>query len=446
MQARSGLLVVVIVILLAAVGWLAWQLNQQRQELSRAQAEIEKLKEQLAAATAAVTKPVETPSPTPAEPAEAGKAEGKLCIVYDVGGRGDLSFNDMAALGGDRARRELGLELLEVQSATEADYAPNLRRLARSGDCLLIVSVGFLLTDATAQAADEFPDQLFAIIDGFVPDKPNVLSILFKEHEGSALAGALAAAVAKRVGADAVGIVLGIEIPVLWRFEIGYKWGVRWVDNEFDPAFGQRETIAKRTKILWVYTGSFNDPARGKTAAETQLAQGAMVIYNVAGATGLGIFEAVEAIGKSAGRETGPPFAIGVDADQDHIKPGFILASMMKRVDRGVFEAARLAQQGLLRERIQELGGVLTLGLADGGVGLSRLEDLDTFLQLAIEAGQLSPDRRSEIFAKILKVRLNFAEAFGVAEALAGLIRSGEVEIPDASAQEALTEWRAKLD
>jgi len=327
------------------------------------------------------------------------KAPSKIAVVYDIGGRGDLSFNDMAYLGASRAAKDFNLELVEVQSRTEDDYLPNLRLLAKSGEYLVIIAVGFLMTDAVRQVADEFPNQLFAIVDGNVPDKPNVLSILFKEHEGSALVGALAAMIAHTYGCRAVGVVLGMEIPVLYKFEAGYYWGIRYGEKIYQERTGVNITPID---VLWTYTGAFNDPARGKTATEAQLAQGACVVYNVAGATGLGIFEAVEEAGKKQGRTMGPPFAIGVDSDQDWIKPGFIVASMMKRVDVGVYTAVKRAldyHQG----KIGTYGGVLELGLVEGGVGVSSVEDLETFLAIAVQAGrQVNKD---EIVSKITEMR-----------------------------------------
>lgn len=322
-----------------------------------------------------------------------------IAIVYDIGGRGDLSFNDMAYLGGNRAARDFGLQLKEVQSVSEADYLPNLRTLAREGRYVVIVGVGFLMTDAIATVADEFPDQMFAIIDGYV-DKPNVLSVLFKEHEGSALVGALAAMIAHEHGYKAVGVVLGMEIPVLYKFEAGYYWGIRYGEEIYKTKTGKDITPLK---ILYTYTGAFNDPAKGKTATEAQIALGAGLIYNVAGATGLGIFEAVEEYCKSIEKEQGPPFGIGVDADQDWIKPGFIAASMMKRVDVGVYEATRRALD-YYEGRISKYGGVLELGLAEGGVGVSSLEDLDTFLEIALQAGRTGINR-DEIYSKVRAMR-----------------------------------------
>lgn len=206
---------------------------------------------------------------TSQQPQEARKA---IAVVYDVGGRGDLSFNDMAYLGGSKAAKDFGLELKEVQSASESDYLPNLRTLAKEGRYIVIIAVGFLMTEAVKTVADEYPNQLFAIIDGYIPDKPNVLSVLFKEHEGSALVGALAGMVAHYYNYSAVGVVLGMEIPVLYKFEAGYYWGIRYGESIYAQKTG---ASIKPLKILYTYTGAFNDPAKGKTATQAQLGLGA---------------------------------------------------------------------------------------------------------------------------------------------------------------------------
>lgn len=153
----------------------------------------------------------------------------KIAIVYDVGGRGDLSFNDMAYLGASRAAKDFGLQITELQSNSENDYLPNLRSLAKSGEYDIIIAVGFMMTNAVKQVAQEYPNQRFVIIDGYDPEMPhNVQMVLFKENEGSALAGALASLIALNDGKDTIGIVLGMEIPVLYRFEGGYRFGAYW--------------------------------------------------------------------------------------------------------------------------------------------------------------------------------------------------------------------------
>jgi len=375
--------VILAVVVIIAVAGVAWYFTSQAPPTT----------------TPTSPKPTTTPTTSPSPTTTPKPTKNAIAIVYDIGGRGDLSFNDMAYLGGSKAAKDFGLELKEVQSVKEADYLPNLRTLAKEGRYVVIVAVGFLMTEAVTTVADEFPDQLFAIIDGYIPDKKNVLSILFKEHEGSALVGALAAMIAHQYGYSAVGVVLGMEIPVLYKFEAGYYWGIRYGEEVFKQKTG---TSITPLKILYTYTGAFNDPARGKTATDAQLGQGAGVVYNVAGATGLGIFESVEEYCKKNGKDYGPPFAIGVDADQDWIKPGYIIASMMKRVDVGVYTAVKNALD-YYAGKISTYGGILELGLKEGGISVSTLEDLDTFLAIAIQAGRTV--NRDEIYNKVKTMR-----------------------------------------
>ncbi|USH00610.1 BMP family ABC transporter substrate-binding protein [Thermococcus argininiproducens] len=358
---------------------------------------------------------------------------GKIAVVYDVGGRGDLSFNDMAYLGASKAAKEFNLELKEVQSNTESDYLPNLRSLAQTGEYNLIIAVGFMMTDAVTQVADEFPDQKFAIVDGFIPDKPNVVSILFKENEGSALIGALAALIAANDGKDKVGAVLGIEIPVLYKFEGGYRFGIKWAEDYYKQKTGNEVKI----DLLYTYTGSFTDPAKGKTAAQAQLGQGAWVIYQIAGAVGLGVFDAVDEYLKSQGKEMGPPFAVGVDSAQDWIKPGVIIASMMKRVDVGVYKAVEMAIKGNWQ------GGIMELGLNEQGVGVSTIDAVkemfnslpeDTKQQKLKELGLASED---ELFAKLEETRKQVPDWIWQAVAeLEEKIKSGEIKVPMATTKE----------
>jgi len=365
----------------------------------------------------------------------AALAQGALAVVYDVGGRGDLSFNDMAALGADRAARELGVRVTEVESATTGDFLPNLRALARSRQYDVIVGVGFLIEDAMRQVAEEFPNQKFALIDGFV-DAPNVMSISFADHEGSALVGVVAAITTLEAGGDTVGIVLGIEIPILLRFEIGFRAGVRWAVDRYNEIHGTN----KQLRILHAYTGAFDDPARGKTAAEAMLGQGATVVYQVAGATGLGALEAVESFARAQGKTVGPPFAIGVDSAQDWIHPGFIAVSMVKRVDNGVFEAIKRALDGTFQ------GGAVTLKLAEGGVAASTIEMVDAFFDEAIELGQKTPEEKAATMAGVRAARAAVPQlAWDLLNELDGLIRSGEYVVPEALDRNTAEYWREVL-
>ncbi|ADT83487.1 BMP family lipoprotein [Thermococcus barophilus] len=370
-----------------------------------------------------------TSSPTQTATEEKPKLKGAIAVVYDIGGRGDLSFNDMAYMGASKAAKDFGLELKEVQSKSESDYLPNLRLLAQSGKYDLIIAVGFMMTDAVKQVADEFPNQKFAIVDGFIPDKPNVVSILFKENEGSALAGALAGLIAANDGKDKVGIVLGIEIPVLYKFEGGYRFGIKWAEDYYKKKTGKDVNI----EVLYTYTGSFTDPAKGKTAAQAQLGQGAWVIYQVAGAVGLGVFDAVSEYLKSQGKEMGPPFAIGVDSAQDWIKPGVIIASMMKRVDVGVYKAVEMVVKGKWK------GGIMELGLADGGVGLSTIDDVKAMFNSLPEdvkkkkLEELGLKSEDELFAKLEQTRKQVPDwIWQAVDELKQKIISGEIVVPKA--------------
>lgn len=387
------------------------------------------------AALFVLQQPAQRPSTT-TPPSVTQPPQKSIYVIYDIGGRGDLSFNDMAYLGASKAAKDFGLTLKEVQSKTQDDYVPNLRAAVRSGDAALVVAVGFLMTDAVKQVSQEYPDAKFAIIDGYIPDKPNVLSVLYRENEGSALVGALAALTAYYYNCTKVGIVLGMEIPVLWKFEIGYAYGVRWAERYIRQKFGKDV----RFDIYYIYTGSFNDPARGKQAAEVMLAHGVCVIYQAAGATGLGVFEAVAEAGKKAGRNMGPPFAIGVDADQDYIKPGFILASMMKRVDVGVYKAAEMVVKGTFK------GGVLELGLKEGGVSVSTLDDLQQFINIGVSAGAVKASDAQTIINTVKEMRSKIPSwVWEAVDVLKQDIISGKEKVPLPTTQDEVNNLRRQL-
>lgn len=247
----------------------------------------------LAAAGAAAYYLSAPPSPCPS-------SSKCIAVVSDTGGRGDLAFNDMAFKGGTQVEKDLGVKMVVLISKTESDYIPNLETAAHDANIILIVGVGFLLTDAINATARKYPDKNFAIIDGFVPGLPNVMSILYEEHKGSAIVGALAALTAAFYGAPHIGMVLGIEIPVLWKFEIGYKWGADWALKWYQAKFNKTapsigDTPVKQ-RVLYTYTGTFSDITKGYEAAKPMYAQGAIAVYNVAGQTGLGLGQAVQEI------------------------------------------------------------------------------------------------------------------------------------------------------
>ena len=308
--------------------------------------------------------------------------KGKVAVVLDVGGRGDLSFNDMGFKGTDQAAIDFDLEMTEVQSATAADYVPNLRNLARTGEYDLIIGVGFLFTDAMADVAAQFPGQKFAIIDSVV-DAPNVMSIIFRENEMSALIGALAGMAAAHHGYEAAGVVLGIEIPVLYHFEAGFRYGMDWGLKKYAAVTGKTADVG----LLYTYTGTFSDIALGKAASEAMLAQDAVGIYNVAGPLGLGDLEAVTEFHDNARTTYGPPYYFGVDANQDYLGNGLHgLASGMKRVDQGTYFAVESVVNGTF------VGGITSLGLTEGGVGISDLDTLVDFIDFGVTGGAISSD------------------------------------------------------
>ena len=415
---------------------------------------------------------METPTQqtTAQETAQAKKI--KIAVVSDIGGRGDLSFNDMAFKGADDAARDFGVEVVELISKSEQDYLPNLRAAAKDPDVKLIIGVGFLLSEALFEVAQEYPDKNFAGIDTYTQalamDKlgkplPNMMDIKFEEHKGSALVGALACLVLTQYPEYShIGAVLGIEIPVLWKFEIGYKWGCNWALDYYKQKFGDLpdHLKGKTTKdiVLWTYTGTFSDITKGYEAAKEMYAKGAIAVYNIAGPLGLGINQAVQEIAQEKGLEMGPPFWIGVDANQDWINPGFVLASMMKRVDKGVYYATKLVVEGKFRDVAQRNNGVLVLGIGtkiDGelaeGIAVSTLQDLDEFIQMGIDAEKRTgkkvlPMPPEEIKAKVKAMRESIPQwIWDAVKELEDKIRNGEVEVPEVTTQEAIEEWRQKL-
>jgi basic membrane protein A len=274
----------------------------------------------------------------------ASAANLKVGMVFDVGGKGDQSFNDSAYRGLQWASK-LGVSHVEIEPGADADRETGLRMIASQGFDL-VIGVGFLFTDAIKAVADEFPKTKFAIIDGFIPDKPNVSSLLFTEHEGSFLVGVIAGMKAQADGKNKVGFVGGMDVPLIHKFEAGYKAGVKYV--------------CSGCKVLSDYAGTtpsaFADPVKGKELALAQIDKGARVIYHASGLTGAGVYEA----GKE--RKT---YVIGVDSNQNHLGhikesgENFGLTSMLKQVDVAVY----LTIKDLLDGKFQ--AGVRVFGLGD---------------------------------------------------------------------------------
>jgi basic membrane protein A len=278
-------------------------------------------------------------------PPHAGIPPLKVALVYDVGGRGDKGFNDLAYQGIEQAKKELGIEYVVAEPTEGTDRETHLRRFA-TGDASLIFGVGLLFTDDIMRIARTFPQKQFACIDFIVPESgevpPNILALKFREEEGSFLVGAIAGLVTRT---NKVGFVGGMQTPLIRKFEKGFTAGVKAVNPSCE--------------VVATYAGvtdrAFADPTKGKELAISLYNGGADIIYQAAGATGLGVFKAAEEMGKRA---------IGVDSDQaDEAKPGVIITSMLKRVDRAIVETVKDALNGRFH------GGIKELGLKEDGVG-----------------------------------------------------------------------------
>lgn len=268
-----------------------------------------------------------------------GAADFNPAVIFDLGGKFDKSFNEAAFNGAERFKTETGTEYREFEMQNETQREQVLRRFARDGRSP-IVAVGFAQQAALTNVAKEYPDLQFAIIDTVV-DLPNVRSLLFKEEEGSYLVGLLAGMQSQT---GTVGFVGGMDIPLIRNFACGYKGGVMAAKSDAKYL----ENMTGTTAAAW------NDPVRGGELARSQMDQGADVVFHAAGATGIGVLQAVADAGKQG---------IGVDSNQNGLHPGHVLTSMVKRVDNAVYQTFKDAQSG------QFTGGTQTLGLKEDGVG-----------------------------------------------------------------------------
>lgn len=317
-------------------------------------------------------------------PSAAAAKTVRVGLVTDVGGRGDQSFNDSALRGlelwaadrvhqGGRYRPATAQERLAalperlaarvtpvavepavLQSKAQEDYEPNLQLLIDQG-VGLAVGVGFMLENAVEAVAARNPEARFVLIDSQLLDAkgaprtlPNVRTVVFREEEGSFLVGALAGRVTRT---GRVGFVGGMEIPLIKRFESGFRAGVLTTN----PAAGQA--------FLPGYTGSFDNVSAGKLVAQDLIAKGADVLFHAAGSDGLGVIQAVKEA-RAAGKEV---WAIGVDSDQAHLAPEAVLTSMVKRVDLAVYQAA----SDQVADRFDP--GHVSLGLKEDGVAMAEV-------------------------------------------------------------------------
>jgi basic membrane protein A len=268
----------------------------------------------------------------------AAAATPKLAIVYDAGGKFDKSFNQSAAEGVARFTKETGINVLEAQASSDTQAEQVLRGLARK-KLDLIASIGFSQTQAVQKVAAEFPNVHFVLVDGNAQGK-NVNSVLFKEQEGSYLAGVAAAMASKT---KKLGFVGGMDIPLIRAFQCGYAQGAKAVA----PKAEIFQNMVGTTSAAW------NDPAKGGELARAQFDRGADVVFAVAGGSGMGALQMAKTRGK---------LAIGVDSNQNYLHPGTMLTSMVKHVDNVAYDAFVQAKNG------QWTPGVSYKGLKEGGV------------------------------------------------------------------------------
>ena len=234
-------------------------------------------------------------------------------LVFDIGGKDDRSFNAAAWEGAKRAKEQLPIVLRDVEPGDPSSIEPAMRAFAERGYDL-IIGVGFAQAEIMEQVAKDYPEIHFAIIDGVI-DLPNTASLVFKEHEGSYLVGMIAGRTTKT---DTIGFIGGMDIPLIHRFQKGYEEGAQAVNPD----------VRLITNYVGVTDAAWNNPGKGKELAVAQIGKGADVIFTAAGNSGLGAFDAAEQYNK---------LVIGVDSNQNWMKPGFVLTSMVKRVDNAVY-------------------------------------------------------------------------------------------------------------
>lgn len=320
------------------------------------------------------------------------KSKIHVGIVFDIGGKDDRSFNAAAWAGvkcaeagtlpdGKTSCGKPGLDIVlrDVEPGNPTSIEPAMRAFAeRSYD--LIIGVGFAQAPIMELVAKDYPNLHFAIIDG-VSELPNVASLIFKEHEGSYLVGILAA---KTTKTNVLGFVGGMDIPLIHRFEKGYEEGAK--------------SINPNIQVIQNYVGvtdsAWNNPGKGKELSLAQIGKGADVIFTAAGNSGLGAFDAVEQSGTINGRAT--HFVIGVDSNQNMVKPGFVLTSMVKRVDNAVYDIVKL----VVERKFQ--AGFHVFGLESDGVGYV----IDQYNKdiVSPEAIQAAEEAKKKIIAGQIKV------------------------------------------
>jgi basic membrane protein A and related proteins len=260
-------------------------------------------------------------------------AQSQPAVIFDMGGKFDKSFNEAAFNGAEAWKKESGKAYLEFEISNPTQREQAMQRMAERG-ASPIVGVGFSQVSPMEKVAKQFPKLNFTIIDGVV-ELPNVESIVFREHEGSFLVGMMAAMASK---SGKVGFVGGMDVPLIRKFQCGFEQGAKYAN----PKVEVHANMTGTTPSAW------NDPARGGELTKAQFSKGADVVFAAAGGTGVGVYQAAKDAGK---------LAIGVDSNQNHLHPGTMLTSMVKRVDVAVANSFK-----------KHKAGVTSLGLKEGGV------------------------------------------------------------------------------
>ena len=314
----------------------------------------------------------------------------RVGIVFDIGGKNDRSFNAAAWEGVKRAEQELPICLYDVEPGNPTSIEPAMRAFPEKGFDL-IVGVGFAQGPILKRVATDYPDIKFAIVDGVIFEddgktpKSNVASLVFREHEGSYLVGMIAAEKSKT---GVLGFLGGMDIPLIHRFQKGYEEGAHAVNPN----------IIVETNYVGVTDGAWNNPGKGKELALAQIEKGADVIFTAAGNSGLGAFDAVEQYGKNDQGEANK-FVIGVDSNQNGVKPGFVLTSMVKRVDNAVYDVVKEVLGANFK------GGFHVFGLDKDGVAYA----LDSYNEPLIPKETLQ--RVEQAKAKIVAGELTVTDA-----------------------------------
>ena len=265
-------------------------------------------------------------------------ADFKPAVVFDMGGKFDKSFNEGVYNGVEKFKKDTGISYksFEVTNPTQREQA--IKKMAKRG-ANPIMGIGFAQGPAVDKVAGKYPNTKFAIID-MVVDKPNVQSIVFKEHEGSFLVGMLAAMASKT---HKVGFIGGMDIPLIRKFQCGYAQGAKYADPKVEVI----KNMTGSTPSAW------NDPSKGGELAKAQFDRGVDVVFAAAGGTGIGVYQAAKDMGK---------LAIGVDSNQNYLQPGTMLTSMVKRVDVAAYDFYKSVKNGAFK------AGITSLGLKENGV------------------------------------------------------------------------------